>query len=157
MDEKRTSRETPFETGAVDAWLREALEPGPGTAERLAGAAVSGGQRTGRAFRAGIWRAAAAVVLGAALAGALLLLRPGAGKAPVPGTAPASPPGSDYLITNVSGAVQLVRLRPVPAPAFRPFAPAERGPCTTVLMNQGDVLAVYDPCGGPHVLIKGGT
>ena len=40
MDRERTSEETPFEAGAVDAWLREALEPEPGTAERLAAGAV---------------------------------------------------------------------------------------------------------------------
>ncbi len=157
MDEMRTRDETPFEAGAVDAWLREALEPEPDTAERLAAGAVVEGIRTGRPFGAGIWRAAAAVVLGAALAGALLLLRPQAGKGPVPGTAPSSPPASDYLITNASGTLRLVRLKPLPAQAFRHLAPAEGEPCTTVLMNQGDVLAVYDPCGGPHVLIKGGT
>ena len=75
----------------------------------------------------------------------------------MPGTATSSLPASDYLITNASGALQLVRLKPLPAPAFRHLAPAEGEPCTTVLMNQGDVLAVYDPCGGPHVLIKGGS
>jgi len=157
MDKERTSKETPFEAGAVDAWLREALEPEPGTAERLAAGAAAEGARTGRPFGAGIPRAAAAVALGAALAGALLLLSTQTGKGPVPGTAPSSPPASNYLITNASGTLRLVRLKPLPAPAFRHIAPAEGDPCATVLMNQGDVLAVYDPCGGPHVLIKGGS
>ncbi len=157
MHEKQTNRSTPFETGEVDAWLRQALDPEAGSAERVAAAALAGQDRPGRPLASGMWRAAAALLLGLALAGTLLLLRPERGAPLQPGKTPSSVPASDVLITNAGGALQMVRLRPAPAPAFRPLVPAERDPCTTVLMNQGDVLAVYDPCGGPHVLIKGGT
>jgi hypothetical protein len=152
MDPERPFASQQSDPQPADLWLRAALAPEPGVAERVVAAALAAGGAKAYGFAG--WRGlAAAAVLALAFGWAAFFLKPRPTEAP----APIAPAGGSYLMTNASGPLRLLRLAQEPA-SFRPLArPAPMGPCTTVYWSRGSVVAVYDSCGDGTILMEGGA